>query len=302
MPVLFAAVFFGLLALALAVHDIMARRHRRVLDLLVRMEERRFLQAHGERVAAALRREGAGLMRRLLEQVAPLARGTTGSDTAARLRWAGVTLSVEQYAALRLMLAAVAALVGALLGGAVLGLAGALPGGILASTLGYMAAGAWVTARLARRRGVIDQELLYFLDLLALTAQAGLSLDNALTQVAAEFPGILSAAFIGMQRQRGLGQWSEHALADVAAQVGHRDVQLLCEALGRAGRFGSRTAAALRELSGTVRRRRHLAAQEQANRAGAAIVLPVALFIMPSILIILGYPAVTMVVGALAAR
>ena len=302
MPVLFALTFLAILALALFLHAALAGRNRRVLRVLLDLDQRRLLQAHGERVAAALRRSGAGGLRRLLDGVAPLAHGAAGEATTRRLRWADVPLAAEQFAALRLLLACAGAVGGLLLGGWALSMAGAVPAGVLGAGLGHFAPDAWLSAALARRRAAIDRELLYFLDLLALTAQAGLSLDSALEQVAAEFPGRLSAAFAGMQRQRGLGQWSEHALADVAEHLGHPDVRLLCEALARAGRFGSRAAHALRDLAGVVRGRRQLAAQEQANRAGAAIVLPVAVFILPSILLILGYPALTLVVGALGGR
>jgi tight adherence protein C len=169
----------------------------------------------------------------------------------------------------------------------------------LGALAGYALPDAWLGAVLARRQRAIDRELLYFLDLLALAAQAGLPLDAALEHVARELPGILSAAFAQVRAERGLGQWNEHALSGLAERLGHRDVRAVVEALVRAGRFGSRTAPLLRQMASSIRARRNLAAREHANRVGTAIVLPVAVFILPAVVLILGFPAVATVAGVL---
>jgi len=296
---LFLAVFVGALALYLWVDTLAANRHRRVLFLLEDLGRQQFAQVHGERVAALLRRGAGGALRRTLGRLALVVRSGAGGDTARKLVWSGSALTGEQFGALRLLACGVGGVAGVLLGGVLLGTQGALPVGCVGALGGYAAPEAWLAAALARRRAAIDRELLYFLDFLALAAQAGLSVDHAVGQVAREFPGILSVAFMQVQVERGMGQWNEHALAGLAGRLGHRDVQLVVDALTRAGRFGSRTADVLRELAATIRRQRNLAAAEHANRAGTAIILPVAVFIMPAVVLILGYPALTMVTGAL---
>jgi tight adherence protein C len=298
MPLLFALVFLATIGAVLAVRSARHGRRLRAVRLLEQVESGR---QPGSSPARALGRAATELLRRLLDHVAPWAR--SGGEASARtLRWAGVALDADAFAALRLVLLVGGALGGLALGTLLLGWAGAVPAAILGGAVGQVAPDVWLSMAVGRRRVALDRELLYFLDLLALTAQAGLSLDAALERVAAEFPGLLSTAFAAAQRQRGLGQWSEHAFADLAEELGHPDVRLLCEALARAGRFGAGTAASLREFAASVRNRRQLAAQEQANRAGAAIVLPVAVFILPSIVLILGYPALSLVVGALGGR
>lgn len=296
---LFFSAFLATLALCLCGDALWFGRHRRVRDLLEALQERRLVEAHGLRVAALMRRGLAGVLRRAVDRLAPLVRGRVGPESAQRLAWAGWALACEQFSAVKLLACGTGAAGALLLGAWLLGAAGALPLGCLGALGGYLAPEACLSAALGRRREVIDRELLYFLDFLALAAEAGLSMDAAVAQVAQELPGLLSAAFAQVQAERGMGQWNEHALAGLVGRLGHRDVQTVAEALVRAGRFGSRTAGVLRDLSSTIRSQRGLAAREHANRAGAAIILPVAVFILPAILLVLAYPALTMVTGAL---
>ncbi len=237
-----------------------------------------------------------------LDRLAPMARSLGAPDPGRRLAWSGAGLGSDQYLALRLV-ALLAGALGGVVGGTALG--GALApfaAGVAGALVGWEAPELWLAQQLAARRAVIDRELLYFVDYLALTAEAGVSLSQALQQVASEFPGILSAAFHQMQVERGLGQWNEDALANLVQRLGHKDVAALADALARAGRFGSRTADVLRELAASVRAQRHERMRERSNRAGAAIVLPVAVFILPAIVLVIGYPAMTMVTAALGGR
>lgn|GEM_PF-1443878 len=299
MQILFLAVFVWFLSLCLLAETAVRSRHRRVLFLLQDLQDQRTARVYGARVSMLLRRGATGALRRALDRLGHTVRIRAGGDSARRLLWAGWALTAEQFAALRLLACGGGAVAAVLAGSGILGGAAAIPVGCIGALGGYLAPDAWLTAALERRREAIDRELLYFLDFLALAAQAGLSMDNAIGEVARELPGILSAAFAQVQAERGMGQWNEHALGGLAARLGHRDVQTVVDALVRAGRFGSRTADVLRDLSGTIRRQRNLAAREHANRAGAAIILPVALFILPSIVLLLGYPALRMVTGAL---
>ncbi len=299
MQPLFLAVFLAVVSLYLLGEALVFNRHRRVLFLLQDLQTQRVAQLHGERMSALLRRGAAGALRRALERLAQALHPHAGGDSNRRLTWAGSVLTAEQFAVLRLLACGGGAAAGLLLGTVVLGSAAAIPTGCAGAVGGYLVPDIWLEAALARRRAVIDRELLYFLDFLALAAQAGLSMDSAIIEVTRELPGVLSAAFARVQAERGMGQWNEHALAGLASRLGHREVQAVVDALIRAGRFGSRTADVLRELSGAIRRQRDLAAREHANRAGAAIILPVAVFILPPIILILGYPALQVVTGAL---
>ncbi len=299
-PVIFLAAFLTVVLGALGAEAALMGRNRRVLEILLRMERDRFEQIHGERVVAALRRQAAGRLRHVLDRVAPLVRSGLGIEDRQRLTWSGAGMTAEQFAALRLVAAVLGSLIGAVGGGLLGSPVAGMAGGCMGAGVGYVLPRVWMDAVLQRRWAAIDRELLYFLDFLALGAQAGLPLDTAIEQVCRELPGLLSTAFGQLRIERGLGQWSEHALAGLAEQLGHKEVRMVVEALGRSGRFGSRVAPLLRDLAATIRRQRNEAAKEHANRAGAAIVLPVAVFILPTVVLILGYPAVRVVTGALA--
>ena len=300
--IVFFTSFLAVVLGWLAIDAHWAGRHRRVLDVLVAMESAQLAQVHGERVAALLRRRAAGTLRRALDRVAPLVRAGIGVEDRQRLAWSGIGMTAEQFVSLRMVGAVVGAVLGAAAGALLGSPAGSLAGGCVGAAAGHVGPRLWAEAVLARRWAAIDRELLYFLDFLALGAQAGLPLDTALDQVGRELPGLLSDAFAQLQAERVMGQWSEHALASLADRLGHKEVRMVVDALTRAGRFGSRVAPLLRDLAGSIRTRRNEAAREHANRIGAAIVLPVALFILPTVVLILGYPAVSVVTGALGTR
>lgn len=234
-----------------------------------------------------------------LERLAPWARALGAGDPSRRLQWGGVGLPAEAFLALRLVGLMAGVLGGLAFGGALGGAVAPWVGGVAGGVAGWQAPEVWLARRIAARRAAIDGELLYFVDYLALTAAAGVSLAQALQQVAQELPGILSAAFEQVRLERGMGQWNEDALANLVERVGHPEVAALAEALARAGRFGSRTADVLRALTATIRAQRHERMRERSYRAGAAIILPVAVFILPAIVLVIGYPAVTMVTAAL---
>ena len=296
---LFAAVLCGTSGLLLGLAELAGARRGRALRVLQRLEDRRL---------EALRREGPRRWRgrasaaalRALDRLAPAARaGLAGPDTARRLVWADAPLGADQFAALRLLAAAAAALGGAALGAAAGGAGLAVPAGLLGALGGQALPEAVLSAAIRRRHRAIDAELLYFLDFLSVAARGGLSLDSAVEHVGRELPGVLSRALDRVRAEQGMGQWNEHALAGLAERLGHRDVDLVVAALLRAGRFGSPTAQLLQDLAASVRGRRAAAAREHAARAGAAIILPVAVFILPAIVVVLGYPALSTIGGAL---
>ncbi len=295
MPLLFALVFGAVLSMGL----MLARGRgpgRAKRD--VREADQRDAPLHGAPAAATLRRSMARGFQGALARVAPLARGGGHADGRLLLA-AGSPLTAEQFGAARLLAVVGGVIAGAACGGYLLGMVGTMPGAVLGGFAGYAAPDLWLGAVASRRRRQIDRELLYFLEFLALAAQSGLSMDQAVQTVAPEFPGILSDAFERARGEREMGQWNEHALGGLADRLGHKDVYAVTEALVRAGQFGSRTAAVLRQQAQSIRRQRNEAAREHANRAGAAIILPVAVFIMPVIVILLGYPALTSITGAL---
>jgi tight adherence protein C len=229
--------------------------------------------------------------RRLTHRIGTSLRVPVEGETTDRLRWAEAGITPADFGAARLLVAAGGCAVGSVVGAALTGLAGVVAGGALGVLGGYACPGWWLGGQVEKRWRTIDGELLYFVDLLALAAEAGLSIEMAIGMVSEELPGIVAGGLAQAMRERKLGQWTEHAWSDLGDRFGHRDLRLVLDALARAGRFGSRTAQTLRDIATTIRHQRGELAAQHASRAGTAIVLPLALFILPSIIVLLAYPA-----------
>ncbi len=298
MPFLSATVFTFVVCLGFGVRERLHGRNRRALNRILGMDESAHaasqpVGAHGRRCCDA-----AWVLRVMLGRVVHLAHPRAGAGLAHRLQWAGDPMLPEEFMALRLLVGAVSALLsltGALAAGRpTLG----VPLGCLGAAVGHALPDLWLGRVIRRRRAILQHELPYFLDFLAMAAQAGLTVPQAIAEVTHELPGLLSVSFAQAQVEQGLGQWNEHALSGIADRLGDPDLRSVVDALLRAGRFGAATANVLRDLAGGVRKQRRAAAQEHANRAGAAIVLPVALFIMPAVVLILGYPSLVLVGSA----
>lgn len=287
---LFAAVFLAVASVWTGVHTLQGHMHSRLATVLETLESGSSGAQRGGAFRPRMRDAGRSTLTALGERLTAL-HWFLGSQTEERLRWTAVGWSVNEFLALRVLSSG---------GGLVLGLVFALlwsavPAmvalALLGAVIGYSLPDQWLSYRVRRHREAIDRELLSFLDLLTLAAEAGLSIEQAITMASEELPGIVAHGFGVAIRERAMGQWTEHAWSDLADRMGHADLRLVLETIGRAGRFGARTATALRDIAETIRARRSEDAREHASRAGAAVVLPLAVFIMPAIVVLLAYPA-----------
>jgi tight adherence protein C len=158
---------------------------------------------------------------------------------------------------------------------------------LAAAGLGYLAPGVAV-ARLARRRQHrIRLALPDALDLLVVSLEAGLGLDQALVRVGAElafaYPDLASELRLVTLELRA-GKSRADALRHVAARTGVDDLQGLVTMLVQTDKFGTSVAQALR----TKRRQR---AEEAAAKTGVKMVFPLVFCIFPALWVVAIGPA-----------
>jgi tight adherence protein C len=160
--------------------------------------------------------------------------------------------------------------------------------------LGYVLPG-MVLARLAKRRAHrIRMSLADMLDLLVVSVEAGLGLDQALTRVAAE----LSSAYPELSDELRLinlelraGKPRAEALRNMADRTGVEDLGSLVTMLIQTDKFGTSVAQSLRVYSETLRTKRRQRAEEAAAKTGVKMVFPLVLCIFPAIWIVTIGPA-----------
>ena len=160
--------------------------------------------------------------------------------------------------------------------------------------LGYVLPG-MVLARLAKRRAHrIRLALADALDLLVVSVEAGLGLDQALSRVGAElafaYPE-LSDELKLINLELRAGKPRAEALRNLADRTGVDDLSALVTMLIQTDKFGTSVASALRVYSDTLRTKRRQRAEEAAAKTGVKMVFPLVFCIFPSIWVVTIGPA-----------
>jgi tight adherence protein C len=159
---------------------------------------------------------------------------------------------------------------------------------------GYLVPG-MVLARLAKRRAHrIRLSLADALDLLVVSVEAGLGLDQALTRVGAElafaYPD-LSDELRLVNLELRAGKPRSEALRNLGDRTGVDDLNSLVTMLIQTDKFGTSVAQSLRVYSETLRTKRRQRAEEAAAKTGVKMVFPLVLCIFPAIWVVTIGPA-----------
>jgi tight adherence protein C len=160
--------------------------------------------------------------------------------------------------------------------------------------LGYLLPG-MVLARLAKRRAHrIRLALADMLDLLVVSVEAGLGLDQALSRVGAElafaYPE-LSDELRLINLELRAGKARSEALRNLADRTGVDDLSSLVTMLIQTDKFGTSVAQSLRVYSETLRTKRRQRAEEAAAKTGVKMVFPLVFCIFPAIWVVTIGPA-----------
>jgi tight adherence protein C len=160
--------------------------------------------------------------------------------------------------------------------------------------LGWVLPG-MVVARLAKRRQHrIRLSLADALDLMVVSVEAGLGLDQAIARVAQE----LSFAYPDLAEELRLinlemraGKPRAEALRNLADRTGVDDLSSLATMLIQTDKFGTSVAQSLRVHSETLRTKRRQRAEEAAAKTGVKMVFPLVFCIFPAIWVVTIGPA-----------
>jgi tight adherence protein C len=151
-----------------------------------------------------------------------------------------------------------------------------------------------VLSRLAARRRLrIEQGLPDALDLLVICAEAGLSLDQAIEQVAHDMhaanPTVADEFTITAAEMRVLTDRGE-ALENLVRRTGVASLRGITATLTQAIRFGTPLAESMRILAAELRTERLARLEERAARLPVLLAIPMMLFILPCLLMVIGTP------------
>lgn len=133
------------------------------------------------------------------------------------------------------------------------------------------------------------------LDLTVICVEAGLALDQALLRVGDDLQHAhpeLSGEFHLFNLETRAGKPRAEALRNLAARTGVDDVRGLVGTLIQTDRFGTSVAQALRVHSDSLRTERRQRAEEQAAKTTVKMIIPLVLFVLPSLIFVTVGPAV----------
>jgi tight adherence protein C len=140
-----------------------------------------------------------------------------------------------------------------------------------AAALGYLLAGMYLGRLAKKRQHRIRCGLPDALDLLVVSVEAGLGLDQAIQRVAEELgfahPTCATARLINLELRAG-----KTASTRCTARRSHRVEDAVARVHARADKFGTSVAQSPRVHSGTVRTKRRQRAEEAAAKTGAKMV------------------------------
>lgn len=132
------------------------------------------------------------------------------------------------------------------------------------------------------------------LDLLVICAEAGLSLDVALSRVANEFVHVfpeLSNELSLTAIELSFLQERRQALANLATRVDLPSFRSVVTTLVQTEKYGTPLSQAFRTLSSDFRENRLISAEEKAARLPAILTIPMICFILPALFIVISAPA-----------
>jgi tight adherence protein C len=161
----------------------------------------------------------------------------------------------------------------------------------LFGALGFLAPDWVLTFKIRSRREKIRGDLPDALDLLAVSVEAGLGFDGAVTKLTEHMEGPLVEEFALMLNEVRVGETRSVALRKMAERVDAMELSNFVRAVIQADQLGISLARILRVQAADTRNRRQSAAEERAMKAPIKMLLPTVFFIFPSMFIVVLGPA-----------
>jgi tight adherence protein C len=157
--------------------------------------------------------------------------------------------------------------------------------------LGFIGPDYIVNSKIRTRQERIRAQLPDALDLLAVSVEAGLGFDSAVTRLIDSLEGPLIDEFNLTLSEIRVGESRPEALRKLAERAGVSELSAFTRALIQADTLGISLGRILRIQAADARDKRQLAAEERAMKAPIKMLFPTVLFIFPSMFIVTIGPA-----------
>jgi len=169
---------------------------------------------------------------------------------------------------------------------------------ISAAMAGWVLPKFFLEKMVKKRKEILRLSLPDALDMLVVSVEAGLGLDQAIQHVGREIdvshPQLAEELTIVTLEMRA-GKRRSDALRHFAERTGEDEIKKLIAILIQNDRFGTSMGESLRTHSDYLRTRRKQEAEERAGKVGVKLVFPIFFFILPSMVIVSAGPGLLQV-------
>jgi tight adherence protein C len=163
--------------------------------------------------------------------------------------------------------------------------------GLVFGAAAFMLPDIFLTFRTRSRKETLSAELPDTLDLLAVSVEAGLGFDAAISKVNEHLDGPLSEEFALALGEIRIGESRQNALQKMAQRVDTPGFSAFVRAIIQADQLGISLGRILKVQAEDSRTRRQLAAEEKAQKAPIKMLFPTVFFIFPAMFVVILGPA-----------
>ena len=167
----------------------------------------------------------------------------------------------------------------------------ALLSGVFFALLGWYYPVSWVARLAIQRKDRMSKSMPYAIDLITVAMEAGQDFGAAVRNLVNDGPhGPLRDEFGVTLRQVELGKSRVEALKAMSDRIQLDEFRSLVTSVIQSSEMGASISATLKIQAEEIRHRRFQRAERQAARAPSLMLIPTALFILPSVFIIIFVP------------
>jgi tight adherence protein C len=156
---------------------------------------------------------------------------------------------------------------------------------------GFIAPSFFVSTRARRRQNQVSADLPDALDLLAVSVEAGMGFDGAVSKLTEHMEGPLIDEFELALGEMRIGESRSDALKKMADRVDVQEMAAFVRSIVQADQLGISLGRILRVQASDARLKRQSAAEERAMKAPIKMLFPLVMFIFPAMFIVILGPA-----------
>jgi tight adherence protein C len=164
--------------------------------------------------------------------------------------------------------------------------------GVLLIILFFLLPSVWLNAEVNKVKQKIEREFPDALDLLSVCADAGLGFDQAMQRVGEQMQNAIGAEFRRVSSEMEVGVSRADALRNMSQRLDVSELSSFVTIIIQSETLGMRIADVLHSQAEQFRIIRHFKAKEIAYKLPAKMIIPLALLILPALLIVILGPLI----------